>query len=56
LASLQAELAAPDLYRKNPTRFAAATAELGGRKSKLAAAEERWLELEAMRGALEGVR
>ncbi len=28
IATLQVELAAPDLYRKNPTRFAAATKEL----------------------------
>ena len=35
---------------------AAATAELGEKEDKLAAAEERWLELEAMREALEGVR
>ncbi len=53
IATLQAELAKPDLYRKNPTRFTAATAELEAKESKLAAAEERWLELEAMR---EGAR
>jgi ABC transport system ATP-binding/permease protein len=56
IAGLQAELAAPDLYRRNPTRFAAATSDLGEKESKLAAAEERWLELEAMREALESVR
>ena len=56
IGALEAELANPNLYRKDPARFAAATAELAGKQAKLAAAEERWLTLEAMREALETVR
>jgi ATP-binding cassette subfamily F protein uup len=51
--ALDAEMADPNLYRKNAARFAAATAELTQAQTKLATAEERWLELEAMREALE---
>ena len=50
---LEQELADPNLYRKNAARFNAATAELTQTQGKLATAEERWLELEAMREALE---
>ena len=56
IAALEAELAEPTLYRKNAARFAAATAELSQAQSKLSTAEERWLELEALRESLEGVR
>ena len=52
IAGLQAELARPDLYRKNQPRFIAATAELATVQAKLATAEERWLELESMREQL----
>jgi ATP-binding cassette subfamily F protein uup len=52
ISALQAELAQPDLYRKNQARFTAATAELVTVQSKLSSAEERWLELEAMREQL----
>ena len=54
--ALELELADPNLYRKNAARFAAATAELTQVQAKLAAAEERWLELEAIREALEAAR
>ena len=53
VAALEAELADPNLYRKNVTRFAAATSDLAAVQAKLAVAEERWLELEAMREAVE---
>ena len=56
ISALESELADPNLYRRNAARFAAATAELTQAQAKLAAAEERWLELEALREALEGVR
>ena len=55
LATLQAELSKPDLYRKNPTRFAAATTELSATQTKLQDSEERWLALEALRETMEGV-
>jgi ATP-binding cassette subfamily F protein uup len=54
--ALGAELADANLYRKNAARFAAATAELSQAQAKLATAEERWLELEAMRETLETAR
>ena len=56
IGALQVELADPNLYRNNAARFAAATAELTQTQSKLATAEERWLELEALRETLQAVR
>ena len=50
--ALQTELADPDLYRRRATRFKEATAGLAAAQAKLAQAEERWLELEAMRESL----
>jgi ATP-binding cassette subfamily F protein uup len=47
--ALQTELADPDLYRRRVTRFKEATAALEAAQAELAKAEERWLELEAMR-------
>ncbi len=55
-AQLGAELAKPDLYRRNPTRFAEATAALQRAQAKLSAAEERWLRLETMKDELTRVR
>ncbi len=49
VAALQTELADPDLYRRRATRFKEATSALAAAQAQLAAAEERWLELEAMR-------
>ena len=50
---LQSRLADPDLYRKDPAAFAAASDQLSRIERDLLAAEERWLELEMMREALE---
>ena len=61
IASLEAETAKltkvlddPDLYTRNPTRFTDTTAALQAARRALAEAEERWLELEMRREALEG--
>ena len=51
-ARLQRRLGDPNLYRKNPTDFATTTAKLASIERELTAAEERWLELEAMREKL----
>jgi ATP-binding cassette subfamily F protein uup len=53
VAGLQARLADPDLYARDPAAFAATSATLAQRQGALADAEERWLELEIMREALE---
>jgi ATP-binding cassette subfamily F protein uup len=47
-------LADPGLYARDPTRFAATAAALEAAQATLAAAEERWLELEMQREELEG--
>jgi ATP-binding cassette subfamily F protein uup len=47
-------LADPDLYRRDPAGFSAAGQALEAARTDLAAAEERWLELEMLREALEG--
>ena len=49
IVALQTELADPELYRRRATRFHQATATLAASQTQLAAAEERWLALEAMR-------
>ncbi len=49
IAQLEAELAKPDLFRRNPTRFAETTGALQRAQAKLAACEERWLHLETMK-------
>jgi ATP-binding cassette subfamily F protein uup len=61
IAALQAEvarlrqvLANPDLYARDPKRFAATSAALAQGESDLAEAEERWLELEMQREQLIG--
>ncbi|HET6469413.1 MAG TPA: ATP-binding cassette domain-containing protein, partial [Geminicoccaceae bacterium] len=43
------ELSDPDLYRRDPDRFRATTERLDAERAELAAAEERWLELEMLR-------
>ena len=53
IAKLEQLLADPELYGREPQKFAKATDALTERQAKLAAAEEEWLELEAMREALE---
>jgi ATP-binding cassette subfamily F protein uup len=49
IATLTAELADTGLYRRNPQRFAAATALLATKEKALADAEENWLRLELLR-------
>jgi ATP-binding cassette subfamily F protein uup len=52
LARLEAKLADPGLYTRDPAAFQKATAELETARDHLAAAEERWLELELKREEL----
>ena len=52
--ALQTALADPDLYAKNPPRFAALTTELDSLRETLEAAELRWLELAQMEEQLAG--
>ena len=61
MARLEAEIAAlnsrlhdPAFYTKDPAGFAKATERLGAAQGELAAAEERWLELEMLRETLGG--
>jgi len=54
IKTLQAKLAEPDLYRRDPKTFAATTARLGTAQAELAEAEEQWLALEMRREELEG--
>jgi ATP-binding cassette subfamily F protein uup len=56
VATLTAALDDPDLYRRNPARFAETTTSLETTRNALAAAEEQWLELEMQREELEGRR
>ena len=56
VAALRTELADADLYRRRPARFTEATAALSELETKLAGAEERWLDLEAKREALAAAR
>ena len=53
IARLQSVLADPDLYGRDPAGFARAGAQLEQAVSGLAAAEERWLELELLREEVE---
>jgi ABC transport system ATP-binding/permease protein len=50
---LEAKLADPTLYKKDPADFAETTRALADCRAELSAAEERWLELEAEREALD---
>jgi ATP-binding cassette subfamily F protein uup len=54
IAKLEAALAAPDLFAKDPARFKAVAKALADAQAQRAAAEERWLALEIKREALEG--
>ncbi len=49
MGKLNAVLATPDLYTKDPKTFATATAALAAWHAKLEKAEERWLELEMLK-------
>jgi ATP-binding cassette subfamily F protein uup len=53
-SKLQALLADPLLYAKNPKKFDEATAAFTRAENELAQAEERWLELEILREEVEG--
>jgi ATP-binding cassette subfamily F protein uup len=53
-AKLTAVLEDPDLYTRDPKRFATTTETLASARRALAAAEEQWLELEMLREELEG--
>ncbi len=54
IARLQALMADPALYTRNPGEFAKASAALEAATKKLAAAEEQWLELELAQEELKG--
>jgi ATP-binding cassette subfamily F protein uup len=54
LAELEQALADPGLYGRDATRFAKMTDRLEAARAELAAAEERWLELEMKREELAG--
>ncbi|MAB13336.1 ATP-binding cassette domain-containing protein [Parvibaculum sp.] len=54
IAALEKRLADPDLYAKNPQKFAKTTEQLDALRAELAQAEERWLELEMKREELSG--
>jgi ATP-binding cassette subfamily F protein uup len=49
IARLDAKLADPAFYARDPAGFAAATQALGEAQAALSSAEERWLELELLR-------
>src|SRR5262249_34474069 len=51
---LQKQLDDPDLYARNRQAFTEASEALAASQSQLAAAEERWLELELLREEIEG--
>ncbi|RJF82155.1 ATP-binding cassette domain-containing protein [Azospirillum cavernae] len=54
IAKLESALADPDLFTRNPAKFQKTSEQLHAKQSDLVAAEERWLELEALREELEG--
>ncbi len=56
VAKLTSALEDPDLYTRDPARFATTTASLEAARGALASAEEQWLELEMLREELEGGR
>jgi ATP-binding cassette subfamily F protein uup len=53
IAALQKELADKSLYARDPNRFAEAASRLSTLQSELAAAEDRWLEIETLREDIE---
>ena len=52
--ALSKEMADPDLYNRDQARFTRVSEAIGKLEDELAAAEERWLELEMLREELEG--
>jgi ATP-binding cassette subfamily F protein uup len=49
IAKLSGELADPTLYQRDPAKFENVSTTLAAKSAELAAAEERWLELEMLR-------
>ena len=54
IAALEAKMADPAFYARDPRGFAKVAAELDALREKLAAMEEEWLELEMLREEIEG--
>jgi len=54
IARLEGLLADPGLYAADPEKFTRASEALAARKARLEAAEEEWLELEALREEIGG--
>ncbi|OQP86924.1 elongation factor 3 [Rhizobium rhizosphaerae] len=54
IATREAEMADPNLFSKNPNRFATLAKELETLRAEVAKKEEEWLELEMLREELEG--
>jgi ATP-binding cassette subfamily F protein uup len=54
IETLNAALADPDLYARDPGRFTAAISTLATARTELSAAEEQWLTLEMLREEIEG--
>ena len=55
IADLNAILANPDLYARDPGQFGAMTQALAVARDELTAAEERWLTLAMLREAIDEV-
>ncbi|MCB1441282.1 MAG: ABC transporter ATP-binding protein, partial [Nitratireductor sp.] len=54
IGKLEARLADPDFYGKEPKAFADTAAKLDALREKRSALEEEWLELEMLREEMEG--
>ena len=54
IGTLEAKLADPNLFARDPKAFDAAASRLTTAREELAKSEEQWLELEMKREALEG--
>ena len=54
IAAIEARLADPELFRRDPDAFTAATAQLERLQAERHALEERWLALEMLRERAEG--
>jgi ATP-binding cassette subfamily F protein uup len=56
ITKLETAMADPDLFTRDPAKFQKTSDTLHARQTEMSAAEERWLELEALREELEGGR
>jgi len=56
IAKLETAMADPDLFTRDPAKFQKTSDQLHAKQAELGTAEERWLELEALREELEGGR